>query len=131
MPLTFPKGPLGTSNLTSVCSLGALPPSSFLWSTYASEGYFHTLRLRYSYLTKKGEWDLRYTPMPRRFYGKDPKRSTTFLNQCHQSHHPLSFPLQKKAFRLRRNQAMKDQATTQPFNDSRTIIRQKSNSNAS
>ena len=77
---------------------------------------------------KEGGMDSKCTPTPRRFYGKDLKRSTAFLTQYHyQSPHPLSFPLQKKAFRLRRNQSMKDQAKTQPFNECSTIIRQKLN----
>ena len=74
------------------------------------------------------EWDLRYIPTPKRFYEKDPKKSTASLTQCHyQSLCPHCFPLHKKAVRLRRNWAMNDQATTQPFNYCRTIIRQKPN----
>ena len=35
---------------------GVLPPSISLWTAYAYESYFHTLRLRCSYLTKRKNW---------------------------------------------------------------------------
>ena len=105
--------PSGSSTLTSVHSLGALPPSSSLWSTYVSEGYFHTLKTKVLLPHEEGGMGSEVYTTPDRFYGKELRRSTSFLTQCcYQSPHPLSFPLQKKAFRLRRSQAMKDWATT-------------------
>ena len=75
-------------------SPGALPPSSSLWTTYASEGYFHTPRPRCSYFMKKGRLGLKYTPTPERFYGKPSKRGTISLTQCHyQSPCLLYFPV--------------------------------------
>ena len=57
-----------------VPSLGVLPLPNSLWTTYVYKGYFHTL-------SPRGTWGLRYTPTPKRFYGKTLKRSTPLSDQ--------------------------------------------------
>ena len=101
-------------------SPGALPLPNSPWTDWVYKGYFPSLKQRWSYLKKRRRRGWKYTPIPERFYGKAPKRSTTSLTQLHcQCPHLLSFPIKKRVLRWRKNQAM-----TQPPSDCKISIRQ-------
>ena len=79
-------------------------------------------------LHEEGEWDLRYIPTTKRFMekvqrGTLPLWPSVIINLL--THSPS--PYWRRHSDLRRNWAMKDQATAQPFNNCRTIIRQELN----